>query len=426
MSEYLLESAGFVPEKTRYCLIERACRMLVHRQLRGLTIGEVILHDSVGVTRFGRRSPGFDLSVNVHIRNLCVYQSLGLGGFNAFAEEFMEGRWTCDDLTALVRVFVRNPTVMQATDGGAARLAVWLANLAARLGRNSRAASRRDIAAHYDLGNDFFRLMLDETMMYSCAIFERPDASLADASRTKLDRICRKLQLGPADHLLEIGTGWGGFALHAAQKYGCRVTTTTISRQQYEHARQRVEAAGLSDRVEVICRDYRDLAGSYDKLVSIEMIEAVGHAHLGTFFEKCASLLKPDGMMLLQAITISDGMYEQARRTADFIKRYIFPGSCIPSLAVMCGHVARRTDLRLFHLEDIGPHYATTLRRWRENFFSNLSSIRAMGYTEPFLRAWDLYLAYCEGGFAERYISNAQMLLTKPLCRRECLLPPGI
>jgi cyclopropane-fatty-acyl-phospholipid synthase len=282
-----------------------------------------------------------------------------------------------------------------------------------------------NIAAHYDLGNDFYALFLDRTMTYSSGLFESPDATLEEASLAKYDRICRKLTLSSRDHVLEIGTGWGGFALHAATNYGCRVTTTTISRAQQDFARERIRGAGLEGRVDVLLQDYRNLTGKYDKLVSIEMIEAVGHHYLNAFFNACSGLLKDDGEMLLQAITIRDQVFDRHKRSVDFIKRYIFPGSCIPSVAAISLAVARVTDLRLFHLEDITPHYARTLQAWRRKFFDNLEEVRKLGYPETFIRMWEYYLSYCEAGFAERYLGDAQMLFTKPLSRKEPL-PPGL
>jgi cyclopropane-fatty-acyl-phospholipid synthase len=282
------------------------------------------------------------------------------------------------------------------------------------LHRNTLQGSRRNIEAHYDLGNELFELFLDKTMMYSCGIFHRPEASLQAASEAKLERICRKLQLKPSDHVLEIGTGWGGFALYAAQHYGCRVTTTTISKQQYDYAKQRVKAAGLEDRITLLFDDYRDLNGSYDKLVSIEMIEAIGHQYFDTYFRKCSELLKPDGMMLLQSITIADQRYRQARKSIDFIQRYIFPGGCLPSVAVLGDSIARRTDMRIFHLEDIGPHYATTLQHWRKRFHAQADKVRQLGYPERFIRMWEYYLCYCEAGFRQQSIGTVQLLLTKP------------
>ncbi len=335
----------------------------------------------------------------------------------------MAGRWHCDDLTGLAQLFLRNPQVLYGLNRGPGRLVSLVNKVWHALRRNTLQGSRKNIAAHYDLGNELFELFLDDTMMYSCGIFEHPHASLQQASIEKLDRVCRKLELHTGDHLLEIGSGWGGLALHAARHYGCRVTTTTISREQYELARERVSQAGLDDRITVLCKDYRELSGQYDKLVSIEMIEAVGHAYFDTYFEKCSSLLKPDGLMLLQSITIAEQRYAAARRSVDFIQRYIFPGGCLPSVAVISDAVARNTDMRLLHLEDIGPHYATTLKHWRERFMAKLDEVRALGYPEEFIRMWEYYLCYCEGGFRERAIGTAQVLLGKPLNRRKALLP---
>jgi cyclopropane-fatty-acyl-phospholipid synthase len=345
------------------------------------------------------------------------FRDLALGGHLGAVESYMEGGWDCDDLPALVRAMVRNRDLLNGMESGAARLAAPLRRLGHFLNRNSRGGSRRNIAAHYDLGNDFFRLFLDESMMYSCALFESPETTLEDAQAAKNDRICRELRLSRDDHVLEIGTGWGGFALHAASKYGCRVTTTTISREQYELARARVAAAGLEDRITLLLEDYRDLTGTYDKLVSIEMIEAVGHEYHDTFFETCGRLLAPHGAMLLQAITVTDKHYDECRREVDFIKRYIFPGSCIPSVTALLSAMARTTDLRMTSLFDLTPHYAETLRRWRANFHANHDRIRALGYPESFLRMWDFYFCYCEGGFDERFIGDVHLRFAKPRCR---------
>jgi len=314
-------------------------------------------------------------------------------------------------------VLISNMSVVDGMEGGLARFGAPLRKALHWAAHNSRRGSRRNISAHYDLGNEFFRTFLDPTLMYSAAIFERTGMSLEKASLAKLDRICRRLELKPVDHLLEIGTGWGAMALHAAGHYGCRVTTTTISREQYELARERIDAAGLADRITLLQEDYRDLRGQYDKLVSIEMIEAVGYRYYDAYFRQCGALLKPDGMMLLQAITIADQRYESARNAVDFIQRHIFPGSCIPSVTVITDAVTRVTDMRLVDLLDIGVHYATTLRCWRENLFANLEQVRALGYPEEFIRMWEFYFCYCEGGFIERVIGDAQMLFIKPLAR---------
>ena len=387
------------------------------RRLRGGTVRPV-----EGGGPLAPGGPGEGPEVVVQVHDPRFYRALAFGGALGAAEGYMQGWWSCDDLPALCRLAVANMDSMHREERGWARLAAPARRIGHALRRNTLRGSRRNIAAHYDLGNDFFRLFLDEEMMYSSAVFPRADSSLEEASRCKVDRICRKLALGPGDHLLEIGTGWGGFALRAAREYGCRVTTATISRSQCELARQRVREAGLDGRVEVVLSDYRDLRGRYDKLVSIEMIEGVGHHYFDTYFGCCARLLKPEGLMLLQAIVIADRAYERARRSVDFIKAFIFPGSCIPSVAVIGNSVAAATDMRIVHLEDIGPHYARTLRAWRERFHDAEEQVRQLGFGDEFIRMWDFYFAYCIGGFEEGYISDAQMLLARPQHRRPAAL----
>jgi cyclopropane-fatty-acyl-phospholipid synthase len=385
-------------------------RRAVLARLAGLSGGLLRIREDAGTLAFGDGA-GPEATLTVH--DPAFYAETAWGGSVGAAESYMLGHWRADDLTALMRLMLRNHEVLDGMERGLARLSVPLRRLAHWLHRNTRAGSRRNIAAHYDLGNDFFRLMLDETMMYSCALFERPEMTLAEASTAKLDRVCRALALGPADHVLEIGTGWGGFALHAASRYGCRVTTTTISPSQFELARERIHAAGLDDRVTLLLEDYRDLRGTYDKAVSIEMIEAIGHHQYPVFFRQCARLLAPGGHLLLQAITIADRHYARTRDEVDFIKRYIFPGSCIPAISALAGAMASDSDLRIVALEDIGPHYATTLARWRANFLAHLDAVRAMSYPETFIRMWEFYLCYCEAGFAERQLGDVQMLLAR-------------
>jgi cyclopropane-fatty-acyl-phospholipid synthase len=392
-------------------------------QLALVNEGHLTLVDGSRRWSFGDRRAPAGLRATLTVHDPAFYRGVALRGSIGAAETWIAGQWECDDLTALTRILVRNREALDGVDGVLARLSQPWLRLRHRLRRNNRTGSRRNISAHYDLGNAFFELFLDETMMYSCAIFEREDATLAEASRAKNERICRKLDLGPDDHLLEIGTGWGGFAEHAARQHGCRVTTTTISREQHALAVERIRAAGLADRVEVLLCDYRDLQGQYDKLVSIEMIEAVGHEHYDAFFAACGRLLKPEGLMLLQGIVIADHEFERTSRSVDFIQHYVFPGSCLPSVAALCGAVARSTKLRPVHLEDIGPHYVRTLREWRRNLQANVDRARALGCTEEFLRLWDFYLCYCEGGFAERHIGDVQLLLAGPRSRRAPILP---
>lgn len=372
---------------------------------------------------FGQPSGDDVLRVTMRVNDADLYRQASLNGSVGVAESYMLGQWDCDDLVGLVRIFVRNRDVLDDMERGLARLGAWLLKRWHALRRNTREGSRRNIAAHYDLGNELFKLFLDPTLMYSSAVYARPDEALEVAAVRKLDRICQKLDLQPGEHLVEIGTGWGGFAIHAASRFDVRVTTTTISREQYELAQQRIAAAGLAHKVEVVLSDYRDLQGQYDKLVSIEMIEAIGHQYLDTYFAKLGSLLKPEGLALVQAITIEDHRYQQALREVDFIKRHIFPGSFIPAVSAMVSSAARSSDLRLVNLEDIGPSYALTLHAWRERFAARYQEVRALGYDEAFVRMWHWYLAYCEGGFIERSIGDVQMLLARPRNRRNQFLP---
>jgi cyclopropane-fatty-acyl-phospholipid synthase len=393
--------------------------------LGALAQGRLVIDDGGNRLEFGRGGEDA-LTANIEIRDPRFYRHLVFGGSLGAAEAYIRGYWTCDNLVNLVRIFCRNAAAAAGLEGGPARLLNALSRIGHWLKRNTPSGSRRNIAAHYDLGNEFFSLFLDETMAYSCAIFPRAGSTLYEASQAKFDRICHKLALAANDHVLEIGTGWGGFALHAAKAYGCRITTTTISRKQYEYSRQQVAAAGLSDRVTVLCEDYRALTGSFDKLVSIEMIEAVGHQYFDTFFRVCSERLKPHGMMLLQAIVIPDQRYERYRRSVDFIQRYIFPGGCLPSIGAICQSLGRATDLQISHLEDITPHYAETLAHWRQRFRANVDQVRRLGFSDDFMRTWEFYFCYCEGGFRERAIGDVQILLTKPAWQRAATAPqPG-
>jgi cyclopropane-fatty-acyl-phospholipid synthase len=397
--------------------LQQLGRRLFLAKLEQFRNGELTVLDGDQRFTFGRRTLGCNLQATIEILHPQTYADAAFGGTVGAGETYIRGLWRTDDLTALVRMFLVNREVMASMEGGSASAAAPLRRILHWLNRNSRDGSRRNIAAHYDLGNDLFALMLDETMAYSCAVFEHEDATLHEAQLAKFERICRKLRLSAGDHLLEIGAGWGGFAIHAAREYGCRVTTTTISREQHDWAQEKIRAAGLEERITLLLDDYRDLHGRYDKLVSIEMIEAVGARYLDAYTGQCGRLLEPHGAMLLQAITIQDQIYEDALKSVDFIQRFIFPGSFIPSVTAIADSVSRSTDMKVFHLEDIGPHYATTLRRWRENFFARLPGVRALGYPDAFVRLWEYYLCYCEGGFLERQLGDVQMLLTKPRCR---------
>ena len=398
-----------------------AKRALLNR-LNDLHDGKLILIDGDLRHEFGKVTNRCSLTASVRVKHPRFYSDIAFGGSIGAGEAYMTDYWETSDLSAVVRILLANRNVLDGMEGGLASITVPIQKTLHWLNRNTQTGSRRNIAAHYDLGNDLFKLMLDDTMMYSSAIFPHDDMSLYDAQIYRLNSICEKLDLQLSDHLLEIGTGWGGLSIHAAKYYGCRVTTTTISQEQYDLACNRVEQAGLNDLITVLLKDYRDLDGQYDKLVSVEMIEAVGHQFYDAYFSKCGELLKPDGLMLLQAITIADQQYEPAKRSVDFIQRYIFPGSCIPSITAMVESITQSSDMRLFDLTDIGPHYATTLRKWRENVADNTTRLKELGYNSEFLRMWEFYLCYCEGGFIERAISDVHMVLAKPDNQRDCMV----
>jgi cyclopropane-fatty-acyl-phospholipid synthase len=398
--------------------IDRIARRVILALLQKLVHGRLTIVESGYRHHFGEKSDRFSLQAVITVHHPQLYTRLLFGGSIGAAEAYMEGLWSADDLTVVMRILALNQKAFEDMEKGLVRLTAPFYKFYHFVRKNTKAGSRKNILAHYDLGNDFYALFLDETMTYSCGIFEKKDSTLREASEAKYDRICRKLQLTAGDRVLEIGTGWGGFAMHAARNYGVQLTTTTISDEQHQFAQNRIKAAGLEDRITLLKKDYRDLSGKFDKLVSIEMIEAVGHHYLTAFFRTCSRLLKEDGMMALQAITIGDQIFDRHKRSVDFIKRYIFPGSCIPSITAISNAIARKTDLRLVHLEDITPHYARTLREWRRRFFAHIEKVRALGFSDTFIRMWEYYLCYCEGGFAERYIGDVQMLFVKPLCRQ--------
>ncbi|WP_422931070.1 class I SAM-dependent methyltransferase [Singulisphaera sp. PoT] len=398
--------------------VDRLARRIVTNQFASLQGGRILMHDATGMTSYGTST---DLSATLTVHDARLFRSAVTGGTLSVAESYLRGDWEADDLTSLFRIFARSRDSTNRLERGLARLTSLGHRLFHRFHANTRAGSRRNIEAHYDLGNDFYRLWLDETMAYSSGIFEMPDSTLKEASLEKFDRVCRKLNLQPPDEVLEIGTGWGGFALHAAREYGSRVTSTTISQAQFDLASGRIQDAGLKDRVEVLLEDYRDLRGQYDKLVSIEMIEAVGHKYLDSYFRQCGRLLRPNGTLVLQAIVMPESRYETYRKSVDFIQRYIFPGGCLPSVGAILESVGRTSDLRFVHAEDFAPHYAETLRRWRQNFWAHLDDVRRLGFSERFLRLWNYYLSYCEAAFEERLIGVMQLQFDKPGCRRDPL-----
>ncbi len=394
--------------------MERGARAIFLRCLQSLRHGSLVLEDGGETRRFGRlpadvSSGDAPAIVHLRVRSASFYRRVLLGGELGAAESYLRGEWETSDLPGLFRMLSRNTAALSQLG----RIADWLclpARTARRLWtRNTERGSRGNIHAHYDLGNDFFRLFLDDTMTYSSGIFATPQTSLREASVEKYDRICRRLRLTPGQRLVEIGTGWGGFAMHAARNYGCHVTTTTISSEQLAYAREQVEKAGLADRVTLLCEDYRRLHGQFDRLISIEMIEAVGAEYLPTYFRSCESLLRPGGEMVIQAITIPDQRFERYRRSQDFIQKYVFPGGCLPSLGAISAAVERTEDLQLVHLEDFGHNYATTLAHWRARFWERIDDVRQLGLDERFVRLWDYYLAYCEAGFREQLTGVCQL-----------------
>jgi len=408
-------------ESQRTGAFDRFLRQQLLAQLGQLRRGRLLLADDGEQLEFGDATA--DLQIHMEILDPAFYRAIATNGSVGAGEAYMDGLWRCENLVGLVQLLVRNRDMLDGMESGLARFGGMAMRGWHALRRNTRDGSRRNIAAHYDLGNDFFSLFLSPDLMYSSAIWTDPSDTLEIASTRKLERICRKLELKPDDRVIEIGTGWGGFALYAAQHYGCHVTTTTISREQHALASERIKAAGLGDRVTLLLKDYRDLEGQYDKLVSIEMVEAIGAPYLDVYFEKLGSLLKPDGLALLQAITIEDHRYAQALTSVDFIKRHVFPGSFIPSINALLASKTRSSDLALTQLEDFGHSYALTLKAWRERFMAHLPQVRAQGFDERFIRMWEFYLAYCEGGFRERSIGVAHLLLAKPGNRRAALLP---
>ena len=389
-------------------------RTIMLKVLAKLQIGSLTFTENGETLVFGSTEDPAAPHAEVHVHDSDLYRRVLTGGSIAAGETFIEGLWSSPDLTAVTRAFSANLSMLEAMSDKQnylARLALKMNHWARR---NTTVRSRENISAHYDLGNDFFSLFLDPSMMYSSAVFPTRDSDLASAAQHKLHLICEDLELKPEDHLIEIGTGWGGMAIYAAEHYGCRVTTTTISREQFDYTVNAVTARGLQDRITVLFDDYRDLTGQFDKLVSIEMIEAVGHQFYDTYFRTISHLLKPHGKAVIQAITMTEQRYEQARDSVDFIKRYIFPGGCLPSLTVISDALSRMTDMQMSNLRDITQDYADTLSAWHEGFLNELDAVQELGFDDRFIRMWRYYLSYCEGGFRERIIGTYQITMTKP------------
>jgi cyclopropane-fatty-acyl-phospholipid synthase len=404
--ELTLSEAGSVPSTLETMI----ARTLASAGLGLLREGRIDIVDGSWQKSFGPSNAS--LHATVRVNHPGFWRAL-TNGSTRLAECYAADGWDCDDTVTLVRIGARELPRVDVVR----RPFVPIRNLFTRIPRNTRAGARRAIASHYDRGNDMFRLFLDETMTYSCAVWESPEATLREAQEAKLDRVCRKLELAPDDHVVEIGTGWGSFAIHAAGEYGCRVTTTTISKEQHALAVERVREAGLSDRVAVVMEDYRDLRGRFSKLASIEMIEAVGWQYFDRFFASCSRLLEPDGLMLLQAIVVDDRAYEIEKASRSFIKDLIFPAGCLPSVEVISRSTRSATDMRMLDLEDITASYPRTLNEWRANLRRNADRAAELGYDRRFQRLWELYFCWCEGGFLERRIGDVQVLLAKPAYR---------
>lgn len=400
----------------------RVAKRLVCQQLALLRDGVLTIREAgQGDLVFGdgnSQHPAAELYIHHH----STWRDLLTGGSVGAAESWVAGDWDSPDLVALLQFFTRNVDRMNEFEDRFS----WITKPALKglhwLNRNTKAGSRKNISAHYDLGNDLFEMFLDPTMMYSSAIYPTPESNLDEAAVHKLDAICTKLDLKPGDRVIEIGTGWGGFAIHAARHYGCHVTTTTISEEQLALAKERVTEAGLDDRITLLFDDYRDLKGQFDKLVSIEMIEAVGPQFLDSYFRQISTLLKPDGLALVQAINMPEQRYQRALRNVDFIQRFIFPGSFIPSFGAILESVRKGSNLVLTHSEDIGFHYARTLHDWCNRFMAQSDKLEAKGYDQAFRRLWHFYFAYCEAGFSERAIGVSQLVFAKPGNKRDNIL----
>lgn len=414
MSQVLIPNTIKWSNSERAPLLSSIYRKLVFKTLNKINTGSLTIIEGDNQYVFGNQQDDHQLSVNINVIHPGFYKAVILGGELGAADAYIQSYWSTTNLTQLMQLILKNKAANHKLNSRLIQFIKPLSRIAHWLKRNTIDNARRNITSHYDIGNDLFEFMLDDSLNYSSGIYPLPDSTLAEAQYTKMDRICRKLNLTSKDHLLEIGTGWGGFAIHAATYYGCKITTTTISDQQYHLASKRIYDLGLNDKITIIQDDYRKLNGQYDKLVSIEMIEAVGHEYLPTYFNKCSSLLKPDGLMMIQAINMNDHRYKQYLKTVDFIQRYVFPGGCCPSIGAISNAVAQTGNLSIVEIKNIGPHYARTLKDWRDNFNTHLEAIKNADYSDQFIRLWTYYLCYCEAGFKERYIHDTQILLTKP------------
>lgn len=383
----------------------------LQKKFKNLKTGHISVNDGDETFTFGDSSSDEKVSVDIHSQEF--YVMTGSGGALGIAEAYVAGYWSSDDVVKLFQIILRNRDILLSLEKGFAKLVKPINKMIHRGRQNTLKGSKENILAHYDLSNDFYKLWLDPSMTYSCAFFNNDSVTLEEASIEKLDRICRKLDLSEDDSVLEIGTGWGSFSIHAAKNYGCKVTTTTISDAQFDYARSRIKDEGLESKITLINKDYRDLDGKYDKIVSIEMIEAVGYEYIPDYFSKLSSLLNNNGLVALQGITYNDQNFEVYKDSVDFIKKYIFPGSCLISIAQIIDVIKKDTDLAMVDMEDITKHYAVTLNRWRKNFMDVIPKVKEMGYSQAFINMWEFYFLYCEAGFSERNIGDVQMIFAK-------------
>ena len=383
----------------------------LQKKFKNLETGHISVNDRDETFTFGDSSSDEKVSVDIHSQEF--YVMTGSGGALGIAEAYVAGYWSSDDVVKLFQIILRNRDILLSLEKGFAKLVKPINKMIHRGRQNTLKGSKENILAHYDLSNDFYKLWLDPSMTYSCAFFNNDSVTLEEASIEKLDRICRKLDLSEDDSVLEIGTGWGSFSIHAAKNYGCKVTTTTISDAQFDYARSRIKDEGLESKITLINKDYRDLDGKYDKIVSIEMIEAVGYEYIPDYFSKLSSLLNNNGLVALQGITYNDQNFEVYKDSVDFIKKYIFPGSCLISIAQIIDVIKKDTDLAMVDMEDITKHYAVTLNRWRKNFMDVIPKVKEMGYSQAFINMWEFYFLYCEAGFSERNIGDVQMIFAK-------------
>ena len=404
--------ADYIEKKNNTSFLAKMFKKALLNKFKGLKIGHLIIEDENETYTFGDSNSKKIAEIKILSQEFYVF--VGSGGAMGAAEAYSAGYWQSDNLVNVIQIVFNNKSVLKSLDSGLAKLAIPINNIIHKRRQNTLLGSKKNILAHYDLSNEFYQLWLDQTMTYSCGIFNDNNSTMKEASIEKLDRFCTKLKLTSNDHILEIGTGWGSFAIHAAKNYGCKVTTTTISDAQFNYVTNLIKKENLDSQIILYNKDYRELTGQYDKLISIEMIEAVGYNYISDFFNKASSLLKPDGLMALQGITYNDQNFNTYKNSVDFIKKYIFPGSCLISISQITEAIKTKTDLNLIDLEDITEHYATTLNRWRKMFIKKIPQVRQLGFSETFIKMWEFYFVYCEAGFLERNIGDVQFMFAKP------------